>query len=369
MELDNRKISILKMIIRTYLDTGEPVGSRTISKGSDLNLSSATIRNEMADLEEHGYIFQPHTSSGRIPTDKGYRFYVDNLMQDKMDEIERMKDIILDKTEKLDAVLKQTAKLLADSTNYLSLVSSPQKDMSRIRFLQLSQVMPEEYLLVTMMEGNVIKNSIIEIDRVLNNEDMTKINLLLNSQLQGLSSKDINLEVIRKLKQQSGKYLPVMEEILDALSESVREDEELEVYTSGATNLFKYPELTEQNAVGGLISAIEEKEKLTKMINERMDLEEVGKKEIKVYIGNENSAESMRDCSLVTASYQLPDGLSGTIGIIGPKRMDYEKVVSDLQVVMEQLDDIFKDDKKKKKNRKQGGTNGRRKEKENESGN
>ncbi len=114
MELDSRKISILKMIIRTYLETGEPVGSRTISKASDLNLSSATIRNEMADLEEHGYILQPHTSSGRIPTDKGYRFYVDNLMQDKMDELDNLKEIILDKTEKLDNVLKQAAKLLAD---------------------------------------------------------------------------------------------------------------------------------------------------------------------------------------------------------------------------------------------------------------
>ncbi len=352
MELDSRKISILKMIIRTYLETGEPVGSRTISKASDLNLSSATIRNEMADLEEHGYILQPHTSSGRIPTDKGYRFYVDNLMQDKMDELDNLKEIILDKTEKLDNVLKQAAKLLADSTNYLSLVSSPQKDANKIRFLQFSAVSEKEYLLVAMMEGNIIKNDLIELDKAFNNEDLTKINLILNSHLQGLSAKEINLEIIKKLKAQSGKYLPVMEEILDAIADTIQEDEELSVYTSGATNLFKYPELTEQNAVGGLISAIEEKEKLTKMINQRMDMEEVGKREIKVYIGNENSAESMRDCSLVTASYQLDDGLSGTIGIIGPKRMDYERVVTDLQVVMEQLDGIFKKDtgsKRKKK--------------------
>ncbi|MBR0085870.1 MAG: HTH domain-containing protein, partial [Lachnospiraceae bacterium] len=138
MELDERKVKILTAIIQTYLKTGEPVGSRTISKYTDLNLSSATIRNEMADLEEHGYIIQPHTSAGRIPSDKGYRFYVDNLMKDKLAEVEDMKNLILDKAEKLDIVLKQVAKLLANNTNYASLISAPQYKRNKLRFLQLS---------------------------------------------------------------------------------------------------------------------------------------------------------------------------------------------------------------------------------------
>ena len=137
MELDERKVKILDAVIRNYLATGEPVGSRTISKYTDLNLSSATIRNEMADLEELGYIVQPHTSAGRIPSDKGYRFYVDHLMQEKDREVKEMKDFVIEKTQKMDEVLKKVAKMLANNTNYATIVSAPTYSGNKVKFMQV----------------------------------------------------------------------------------------------------------------------------------------------------------------------------------------------------------------------------------------
>ena len=203
MNLDERKTKILNAIIQTYLETGEPVGSRTISKFTDLNLSSATIRNEMADLEEMGYILQPHTSAGRIPSDKGYRFYVDNLMKDKIAQVDEMKEVMLEKADKVDQLLKQVAKLLATNTNYASLISTPQYKRNKLRFIQLSKVDETQILVVIMIEGNIIKNKLINSDFPVEQEDVVKLNILLNTFLQGLSLQEINMEMIQKLKSQA----------------------------------------------------------------------------------------------------------------------------------------------------------------------
>ena len=185
--LTERKLTILKAIIQNYLETGEPVGSRTISKYTDLNLSSATIRNEMADLEEMGYIIQPHTSAGRIPSDKGYRLYVDMLMEEKEQELNEMQDQMLDKADKMDQLLKQAAKVLATNTNYATMVSTPMNNSNKIKFIQLSMVDEEQVIAVIVLGGNVIKNKIIEVGETLSNENLLKLNMLLNTTLNGLS--------------------------------------------------------------------------------------------------------------------------------------------------------------------------------------
>ena len=164
MELDERKEKILKAIIQNYLETGEPVGSRTISKYSDLKLSSATIRNEMSDLEELGYIIQPHTSAGRIPSDKGYRFYVDQLIHEKETEVTQVRDMVIQRVDRVELLLKQMAKLLASNTNYATLISGPQYHQTKIKFIQLSRVEAGKLLIVTVLEGNIIKNSIVTLD-------------------------------------------------------------------------------------------------------------------------------------------------------------------------------------------------------------
>ncbi len=339
-ELDERKRKILNAIIRNYLDTGEPVGSRTISKYSDLNLSSATIRNEMSDLEELGYILQPHTSAGRIPSDKGYRFYVDNLMQEKSQEVSQMKEFMIEHTERMERVLKQMAKLLANNTNYTAMITAPSYHHNKVKFLQLSQMDEEQLLAVIVLEGNLVKNKMIRTREALDSEKLLKLNILLNTSLNGLSVEEINLGTIAKLKEQAGIHSDIVGDVLDALAEAIQEDEELEVYTSGTTNILKYPELRDSEKASELLNAFEEKQQLLSLVNDT--LSGGGETGIQVYIGEESPIRNMRDCSVVTATYQLGEGMQGTIGIIGPKRMDYENVVDNLKTLKRNLDKIFK---------------------------
>ena len=337
--LDERKKKILHTIIKTYLETGEPVGSRTISKYTDLNLSSATIRNEMADLEDLGYIIQPHTSAGRIPSDKGYRWYVDMLMEEKEQEVTEMREQMLEKADKMDQILKQAAKVLASSTNYATMVSAPTYNRNKLKFIQLSQVDDNQIIAVIVMEGNIIKNKIVTVEEALSNENLLKLNMLLNTALNGMSIEEINLGMIARLKEQAGSHSEVIGDVLDAVATTIQVDSDMEIYTSGATNVFKYPELSDSQSAKEIINAFEEKQLLQEIVTETLSKEE--NKGIQVYIGNETPMSSMKDCSVVTATYELGEGMQGTIGIIGPKRMDYEHVMKTLKTLMNELDEIF----------------------------
>lgn len=344
-EMSERKLKILHAIIQNYLETGEPVGSRTISKYTDLNLSSATIRNEMADLEEMGYIIQPHTSAGRIPSDKGYRLYVDMLMEEKEQELNEMQDQMLDKADKMDQLLKQAAKVLATNTNYATMVSTPMNNSNKIKFIQLSMVDEEQVIAVIVLGGNVIKNKIINIDEPISNENLLKLNMLLNTTLNGMSIEQINLGLIARLKEQAGIHSRVISDVLDAVAEIIHVDDDMEIYTSGATNIFKYPELSDNQSAQEIISAFEEKQQLSELVTQTLAQDE--NTGIQVYIGDETPVQTMRDCSVVTATYELGDGMKGTIGIIGPKRMDYEHVLKSMKRLQTELDQMFhKNDRK-----------------------
>ena len=348
MQLDDRKTKILYAIIKTYLETGEPVGSRTISKYADLNLSSATIRNEMSDLEEMGYIVQPHTSAGRIPSDKGYRFYVDQMMEYKEREVTEMKELMIQKQDKMEQILKQVVKVLANNTNYATMITAPQYHRTKLKFIQLSVISESQMLAVVVTEGNVVKNKMLHMEHRLDNETVLKLNILLNTSLNGLTMEQINLGTIAKLKEQAGIHSEVVNSVLDAVAEAIRmDDEDLEIYTSGATNIFKYPELSDNERARELISAFEEKKPLVNLVAETMNSEE--NTGIQVYIGNESPMQNMKDCSVVTAAYELGDGMKGTIGIIGPKRMDYDRVVSALKTLTTQLDSIFENTEKERR--------------------
>ena len=337
MELDERKVKILKAIVMNYLETGEPVGSRTISKYSDLNLSSATIRNEMADLEEMGYIVQPHTSAGRVPTDAGYRFYVDRLMEEK-EEVEEVKGTLLERVDRMELLLKQVAKVLAYNTNYATLVTAPNYKKT-VKFIQLSLVDSSNLLAVIVVDGNIIKNQMIRLNVLLDTEDVLKFNILLNTFLQGASLEDINLEMIQEMKKQSGEYADILDHIFQGITEAIHEAQEIDIYTSGATNILKYPELGDIQKTSELLEKFEDKEELTQLIEGTIGEDDSG---IQVFIGEETPVQNMKDCSLVTATYQMPEGAKGKIGIIGPKRMDYKKVVNTLKNLTIELDDIFK---------------------------
>ena len=346
MELDERKEKILKAIIQNYLETGEPVGSRTISKYSDLKLSSATIRNEMSDLEELGYIIQPHTSAGRIPSDKGYRFYVDQLIHEKETEVTQVRDMVIQRVDRVELLLKQMAKLLASNTNYATLISGPQYHQTKIKFIQLSRVEVGKLLIVTVLEGNIIKNSIVALDAELTDEDILNLNILLNSGLNGLTMEQINLDVITRMKGQAGERSHIVDVVLSEVAEAIRSGEEdLQIYTEGTTNIFKYPELSDNQSAQEIISAFEEKQQLSELVTQTLAQDE--NTGIQVYIGDETPVQTMRDCSVVTATYELGDGMKGTIGIIGPKRMDYEHVLKSMKRLQTELDQMFhKNDRK-----------------------
>ena len=342
MDLDERKEKILKAIIQTYLETGEPVGSRTISKYSDLNLSSATIRNEMSDLEDLGYIIQPHTSAGRIPSDKGYRFYVNQIIEEKNNEVTEIKDMMIQRVDRVELVLKQMASLLAANTNYATMISGPKYHQTKLKFIQLSKVEKTKLLIVIVVEGNIIKNSIVNIGEELSDESILNLNILLNNSLNGLTIEEINLGVISRMKEQAGDHSQVVDLVLNEVAEAIHaNDEDLQIYTSGTTNIFKYPELADGQKASQLISTLEQKELLKGLFEDEKEGQDPGT-EIQVYIGDEMPVQTMKDCSIVTANYVLGEGLRGTIGIIGPKRMDYEKVVNTLRTMMNQLETTFK---------------------------
>lgn len=346
MELDVRKVTILKAIIKTYLETGEPVGSRTISKFSDLKLSSATIRNEMSDLEEMGYIIQPHTSAGRIPSDKGYRFYVDQILSEKDQEVTEMKEMMIQRVDRVELLLKKMAQMLAANTNYAAMISGPQYHQNKLKFIQLSRVDVTKLLVVTVVEGNIVKNTIIDINEPVGDEELLNLNIMLNTSLNGLTIEEINLGVISRLKEQAGHHSHVVDLVLEEVAEAIQADQEdLQIYTSGATNIFKYPELSDGEKASKLLSTFEKKDELQDLIAEINQNENSSETGIQVYIGDEMPVQSMKDCSVVTANYELGEGLRGTIGIIGPKRMDYEKVLGTLKNLMTQLDMTFKKEK------------------------
>ncbi len=341
MELNERKQKILEAIIRNYMETGEPVGSRTVSKYTDLNLSSATIRNEMSDLEEMGYILQPHTSAGRIPSDKAYRLYVDTILQRKDEEVSEMKELMVEKADKIDLLLQQVAKLLAQNTNYTSMVTKPKYQHKRIKFIQLNQMSERQLLVIVVLDNNHVSNKFINLMTDADENVIAQMNFLMNTALTGLDFTEINMAIMQQIKEKAGEYGELASSILDCISEVMTEEDDSEIYTSGATNILKYPELSDKEKMTGLLSTFEEKQMLSAWANDEPpeDDKEHG---IQVYIGEESPVESMKDCSVVTATYRIKEGVYGKIGIVGPKRMDYEKVVGTLENCLQQLDDIFK---------------------------
>lgn len=345
MELDERKLKILQAIIRTYLETGEPVGSRTISKYSDLNLSSATIRNEMSDLEEMGYILQPHTSAGRIPSDKGYRLYVDTMLEAKESEVNNLREELEEKAGRIDDVLQQVARFLAVNTNYATMVSGPRYQTKKVKFIQITSVDEEHLLAVIVLDNNAVKNQMIRVEEPVPEEVVVKLNFILNTTLNGLDVLEMNLAVIQGIKEQMGEHTQVIDSVLEVVGKTLVDQDDLEIYTSGTTNILRYPELSDKTRAAELLNAFQEKQ----VMHRWLGLPEKGgtgdSHDIQVYIGDETQVDSMKDCSMVTATYQIEEGVYGRIGIVGPKRMDYDKVVGTLNSLMGQLDDIFKEKK------------------------
>ena len=334
--LDDRKKEILLTIIKLYLETGEPVGSRTISKKLGMSLSSATIRNEMSDLEELGYIIKPHTSAGRTPSDKGYRLYVNNLIKEKDDEIKNIKTEMNARVDKLEDMLKVVVKTIASNTNYAAMIAGPKVNDSKIKYVQLSNLENNKVLVVLVAEGNVVKTSIVELDKIIDAKEILDLSMTLNNILSGVKASEIKSDKVAKEIEKLKKNKKEIKTIVDYVEKAFEEKQGFEnILTYGSNNFFKYKEFAESGDIGSLVEAFEQKTELAKIVDKaNADSKETG---LRVYIGEESSVNAMKDCSIVTANCDFGNGMRGTIGVVGPKRMDYEKVLKTIKTTMQSI--------------------------------
>lgn len=346
MELNERKLKILQAIITSYLDTAEPVGSRTISKNYDLGLSPATIRNEMSDLEELGLIMQPHTSSGRIPSDKGYRLYVDILLENQKAQVKRIAllEHLVEKADRIENLLQEIAKMLAKETHYATMISTPQYKKSKIKNIQLIALEPNQLLAVVITDGNTVRNYMIDIKGHIEQNVLNRLTFILNEHLYGLTLEQINLPLIQSIQKYADSNFEIISKVLDVVCQTIQSIDDTDIYTSGTTNILKLPEFSDVQKAMELIDTFEEKGALKNLLNSVVASGDDGS--IKIKIGEEIEVEEMKECSIITTSYCIGGELVGAIGIIGPKRMDYLNTISSLKYLIEQMEKkLLKDDK------------------------
>ncbi|MBR1821311.1 MAG: heat-inducible transcription repressor HrcA [Clostridia bacterium] len=338
MQLDERKYLILQAIIDDYIMTAMPVGSRTISRKSGVGYSPATIRNEMSDLEELGYLDQPHTSAGRVPSNKAYRLYVDHLMKTvklTSDERERMQDHLISKSKQVEGVIRSAASVLSDATKYTSVIVAPKLGTLRIKHVQLVPVAERTALMVIVTNVGIVKDALIRVPEGMDADDLYSISRMLTEKLadkpleavrQAFSELLRNAEYNRKLL---GETLQVIEKRLEAGGDAS------DVIVGGPANMLEYPEYSDVNKARSFLAVLESKDTLRKLVNSD------GGMEITIRIGPENQLPALNDCSIVTASYRVGDHSNGTLGIIGPTRMNYNRVISVLEFMGRALSDVL----------------------------
>ncbi|NLK93967.1 MAG: heat-inducible transcriptional repressor HrcA [Clostridiales bacterium] len=338
MTIDKRKILILEAIINDYINSGEPVGSRTIAKKYDLGVGSATIRNEMSDLEDMGYLEQPHTSSGRIPSSKGYRLYVDNLMKQsklsKEEELQIKEYIINSAMGEVDKIVKQASSLLSQLTNLTCVVQTPSVNKSYIKSIQILKIDELNLVSVIVTDNGVIKNHRIRVVKMPTLKELQTINLLINNRLVGLTIEQINLEVINNLKRDFGSYDDLFNAIVPALYETLKEENKSEIFMEGTTNIFNYPEYNEINNAKEILNLLYNKDCLIELIAPEGD--------ITIKIGDEIYIPEAQNCSVISAEYSLGGKSVGNIGLIGPRRINYSRVIAIMAEVIKELNEALK---------------------------
>lgn len=319
-----RKTKILELIIESYIETAEPVASRTITQKYDLGISPATVRNEMSDLEEMGYIIQPHTSAGRIPCDKGYRLYVDNLIQHKKltdAETNFLKKIILQNINQVDFLIKETVKAISLLTNYTTIMTEPVISENKIKFIKLIPVDTNAIILVVVKNDNTAKNFTIKTNVV---DDLDNISLIINNNLHNLDVKEIDFEISDKILHEIGFHNA---KLLFEIINLIKSDEDVQIYTSGMKNILIFPEFHNVEKAKNIFQVFDEQKFLNSIFANKIE------NDIEITIGNENESNLLKDCSLIKANCKLSKKTRANIGIIGPTRMNYSQVISVLNEI------------------------------------
>lgn len=333
--LDIRKMRILQAIVDDYIMTAAPVGSRTVSKRSDMGLSPATIRNEMSDLTELGFLEQPHTSAGRIPSEKAYRLYVNHIMDSAKltdDEADYIKRHLDTRVHEVGEVIRQTAKVLSDMTNYTSMVLVPQLSSMKLKRISLIPVSDGKAMAVVVTNTGVTKNAMINIPESLSPDDIEKISKLITQKLDGHKLSEAIETVLPMIKSEVGEQAGAVCEMLEDIERSMSETD---VEVVGASNILDYPEYADATKARTFLTEIEKGDYLQKVLTDASDVE------MSVKIGTENDNPDMKDCSVVTVTYKAGGKNIGTMGVVGPTRMDYGKVMAVLKYMSSSLSDIL----------------------------
>lgn len=337
MSLGSRKQLILQAIIEDYINTAEPVGSRTVSKKYLTDVSSATIRNEMADLEEMGYIEQPHTSAGRIPSDKGYRLYVDHLMSQKainQKDNDFIRKEFMDTIGEIDRLIKHASKLLSSMTKYTSIAMAPQFKRTCLKHLQIIKVDSFNILAVIVTDAGIVKNSVIRSEQDIDIDTLDKISKILNEKLLGLSIEELVKMDFSELDNSINGYKQIFTEILPELLQALKYSERAEIYYDGAANLLELPEYNDVQKAKDFLNVLDENALLFDILNDVS-------KDTSVIIGKENKVHQLKNCSLITATYSFNGKIIGSVGVVGPTRMKYSKVISVVDCLTQNLNDIL----------------------------
>lgn len=341
MRLDERKFLILQAIIDDYITTAMPVGSRTISRKSGVGFSPATIRNEMSDLEELGYLDQPHTSAGRVPSVKAYRLYVDHLVKVARlsnDEREQMHEHINHRSEQVESVIRSAANVLSDATHYTSVIVAPKLSTLRIKHVQLVPVADKMALMIIVTNAGIVKDAVIRVPEGLDADHLYAISRMLTQKLA-----DKPLEAVRQsfseLLRDNEINRRLLGETLSVIEHKLEAEDSTDIVIGGGANLLSYPEYSDVEKAKNFLSVLESKDTIRKLIGRD------GGMEVTIRIGPENGVPELSDCSIVTARYRVGDNSSGTLGIIGPTRMNYNRVISVLDFMGRALSEVLSDRK------------------------
>lgn len=335
--ISDRKLTILKLIIDDYISNNHPVGSRTISKLFPEQISSATIRNEMADLEELGYLLQPHTSAGRIPSDLGYRLYVDALMNDSSLGTEQrhlVRDLLLNKIIEPSDIANQSAQLIANMTNKIVLVSLPQLKRSRVENMKLIRVSEKRVLWILVTDAGVVKSIPLSFNGA-SQELLDSISNVMLTSLRGLEIGQITARKILELKFLLASFEQVVDYLIPILKDALNQMEDNDIFIAGKNSIFDMEEYKEPQEAQQLLELLDNKSVLDTLF----DYE--GDRKVDIRIGQEIGVEGMEYCSVVGTKYRINGKYNGKIVVLGPKRMDYSQVFSVVEFVERTLSDLF----------------------------
>ncbi len=342
MTLDDRKRKIMQAIVEDYISTAEPVGSRSISKKPELNLSAATIRNEMGDLEEMGLLVQPHTSAGRVPTTGGYRLYVDSLMEKyemTASEIAEIKQAASKKTRELEKIVRDVAGAFSALSGLPVVGMLPGTESGVVKNIKVVKIDTDRAMLIVSDKSGIIKNKLLNLHQDISEEFADQLTEILNQNLAGLTVSKINIANIMEVQSVIGKNFEILASVMELVHQAVMEIDSKQIFVEGLSNILSFPEYENVGKVKELFEAVEDKENLSKIM-----MEAIPSGQTKVLIGEEIPIDELKNNSIVLAPYKASDQLVGVLGVLGPARMDYSKVITALEFFTSQLSDALRKD-------------------------